>query len=190
MEMGKKISIDSANMMNKVFEVIEACKLFKFDKSKYKIMIHPESYVHSIIRFKSGLIKMILYKTDMKIPIFNTLYNKDKKFFSIADKVDFKKINNLDFKKVDLKRFPSVKLIKKSFISDNSSPIILNASNEVLVNLFLQGKIRFLDIVLIINRIFKDKDFKKYARKKVRSINDIKIVDNWARLKTMNMCVR
>jgi len=189
-KMGKKISIDSANMMNKVFEVIEAWKLFKFDKSKYKIMIHPESYVHSIIRFKSGLIKMILYKTDMKIPIFNTLYNKNKKIFSILDKIDFEKINNLNFKKVDLKRFPSVKLIKKNFMSDDSSPIILNASNEVLVNLFLQGKIRFLDIVATINRIFKDKDFKKYARRKVRSINDIKIVDNWARLKTMNMCVR
>ena len=73
-KMGKKISIDSANMMNKVFEVIEAYKLFKFDKSKYKIMIHPQSYVHSIIRFKNGLIKMILYNTDMKIPISNTLY--------------------------------------------------------------------------------------------------------------------
>ena len=79
-KMGKKISIDSANLMNKVFEVIEACKLFKFDKKKYKIMIHPQSYVHSIIRFKNGLIKMILYNTDMKIPISNTLY-KNKIFF-------------------------------------------------------------------------------------------------------------
>ena len=79
-KMGKKISVDSANMMNKVFEVIEACKLFKFDKSKYKIMIHPQSYVHSIIRFKNGLIKMILYNTDMKIPISNILYEKKKIF--------------------------------------------------------------------------------------------------------------
>ena len=76
-KMGKKISIDSANMMNKVFEVIEAYKLFKFDKSKYKIMIHPQSYVHSIIRFRNGLTKMILYDTDMKIPISNTLYKNN-----------------------------------------------------------------------------------------------------------------
>ena len=75
-KMGKKISIDSANLMNKVFEVIEACKIFKFNKKKYRIMIHPQSYVHSIIRFKNGLIKMILYNTDMKIPISNTLYGQ------------------------------------------------------------------------------------------------------------------
>ena len=79
--MGKKISIDSANLMNKVFEVIEAYKIFNFDKKKYKIMIHPQSYVHSIIRFKNGLIKMILYNTDMKIPISNTLYGKKNNFF-------------------------------------------------------------------------------------------------------------
>ena len=73
---GKKISIDSANLMNKVFEVIEACKIFKFSKKKYRIMIHPQSYVHSIVRFKNGLIKMVLYNTDMKIPISNILYKK------------------------------------------------------------------------------------------------------------------
>jgi 1-deoxy-D-xylulose-5-phosphate reductoisomerase len=75
-KMGKKISIDSANLMNKVFEVFEACKIFKFSKDKYRIMIHPQSYVHSIIRFKNGLIKMILYNTDMKIPISNTIYGR------------------------------------------------------------------------------------------------------------------
>jgi len=73
-KMGKKISVDSANLMNKVFEVVEACKIFKFNEKKYRIMIHPQSYVHSIIRFKNGLIKMILYNADMKIPISNTLY--------------------------------------------------------------------------------------------------------------------
>ena len=72
-KMGKKISVDSANLMNKVFEVVEACKIFKFNKKKYKILIHPQSYVHSIIRFKNGLIKMVLHNTDMKIPISNTL---------------------------------------------------------------------------------------------------------------------
>jgi len=80
-KMGKKISIDSANMMNKFFEIIEACKLFKFNKDKYKILIHPQSYVHSIVHFKNGLIKMILYNTDMKIPISNTIYKKNKSFF-------------------------------------------------------------------------------------------------------------
>ena len=84
-KMGKKISVDSANMMNKVFEVIEAYKFFGFDKKKYKILIHPQSYVHSIIRFKSGLIKMILYNPDMKIPISNILYGKKKSLFKYTE---------------------------------------------------------------------------------------------------------
>ena len=95
-KMGKKISIDSANLMNKVFEVIEAYNLFNFNKNKYKIMIHPQSYVHSIIRFKNGLIKMILYNTDMKIPIANTLY-KNKNFFIKQSKIDIKILNKLNF---------------------------------------------------------------------------------------------
>ena len=187
-KMGKKISIDSANMMNKVFEVIEACKLFKFDKKKYKIMIHPQSYVHSIIRFKNGLIKMILYNTDMKIPISNTIYQNENSFSNIS-KIDIKILNKLNFEKVNINKFPSIKLIKKCLNFDYSTPIIINASNEVLVDLFLREKINFLDIVAIINKIFKDKDFSKYARRKPKTVKEIKIIDNWARLKTTNMCV-
>ena len=163
-KMGKKISIDSANMINKVFEVIEAYKLFKFDKSKYKIMIHPQSYVHSIIRFKNGLIKMILYNTDMKIPISNTLY-KSKKNVLKTSNVEIKHINNLNFQKVNSKTFPSIKLVNKCFTLGLSTPIIINAANEVLVDLFLKGKIGFLDIVKIINKILKHKDFRKNAKR-------------------------
>ena len=188
-KMGKKISIDSANLMNKVFEVIEACKIFKFSKDKYRIMIHPQSYVHSIIRFKNGLIKMILYNTDMKIPISNTLYGR-KNYVSNIKKIDTEILNKMSFQNVNSKRFPSTKLINKCFNSGISTPIIINASNEVLVDLFLKGKIRFLDIVKMINEIFKHKEFKKYARKKAKSVKDIQMTDNWARLKTVNMCVR
>ena len=188
-KMGKKISIDSANLMNKVFELIEAYKFFKFDKSKYKIMIHPQSYVHSIIRLKNGLIKMILYDTDMKIPISNTLYGEKNNLFN-KSQIETKILNKLSFKEVDKKKFPSIKLINKFLKSGYSTPIIVNASNEILVGLFLKGKIGFLDIVKSINRIFKDKDFKKYAKKKPKSVGDIKITDNWARLKTLNMCVK
>jgi len=81
------------------------------------------------------------------------------------------------------------KLIKKCLNSGFSTPIIVNACNEELVNLFLKNKIGFLDIVKTINLIFKDKDFKKHAKKKPKSIKDIKTIDNWARLKTINMCV-
>jgi len=188
-KMGKKISVDSANLMNKVFEVIEACKIFKFDESKYRIMIHPQSYVHSIIRYKNGIIKMILYNTDMKIPIANTLYGGKNSVLN-TKKIDTKVLSKLNFRDASIKDFPALKLINKSLKSGFLAPTIMNACNEVLVSLFLQGKLRFLDIVRIINRIFNDKEFKKYARRKPQTIKDIKIADNWARLKTLAMCVR
>ena len=188
-KMGKKISVDSANLMNKVFEVIEAYKLFGFKKEKYRIIIHPQSYVHSIICFKSGLIKMILYNADMKIPISNILYGRKNKFSNLS-KIKSKVLNDMTFQEVDKKKFPSVKLIKKCFTSGFSTSIVVNASNEVLVGLFLKGKIGFLDIVKTINKIFKDKEFKKYAKTKAGSIKSIKIVDNWARKKALDMCER
>jgi 1-deoxy-D-xylulose-5-phosphate reductoisomerase len=187
-KMGKKISIDSANLMNKVFEVVEACKIFEFSKKKYRIVIHPQSYVHSIIRFKNGLIKMILYNTDMKIPISNTLYGR-RNYVSNLKKVDTRILNKLSFQNVNSNKFPSLKLIDKCLNFGFLAPTIISASNEVLVDLFLAKKIGFLDIVKIVNKIVKDRDFKKYASKKPNSIKDIKIADNWARLKTIAMCV-
>ena len=186
-KMGKKISVDSANLINKVFEVIEAYKLFNFDKNKYKVIIHPQSYVHSIIRFKNGLTKMILYNPDMKIPISNILY-ENKNIYLNNKKIDSKNLNKISFQKVDAKKFPSIHLIKKCLNMGPSTPIIVNASNEVLVKLFLEEKIKFLDIVNTINKIFKDKEFKKYAKRKPNSIKNIINVDSWARLKTLNMC--
>jgi len=188
-KMGKKISTDSANLMNKVFEVIEACKIFNFNSKKYRVVIHPQSYVHSVIRFKNGLIKMILYNTDMKIPISNTLFGKKNEFLNV-EKINTKIFNKNSFFDVNKKRFPSIELIKKILNSGSSTPTIVNASNEVLVDLFLCNKIGFLDIVKTINKIFKDKEFKKYAKRKVKSIKDIKLVDNWARLKTLAISVK
>ena len=188
-KMGKKISVDSANLMNKVFEVIEAYKIFKFNKKKYRIMIHPQSYVHSIIRFKNGLIKMILYNADMKIPISNTLYGR-KNYVSNVKKIDTKVLSKMSFQNVNIKHFPSIKLISRCLNSGLMAPTIVNASNEVLVNLFLNNKIGFLDIVETINEIFKDKEFKKYATRNPASVKDIQMTDNWARLKTFAMCVR
>ena len=187
-KMGKKISIDSANLMNKVFEVIEACRIFKFDKSKYKVVIHPQSYVHSIIRFKNGLIKMILYDTDMKIPISNTLYGSKTIHFN-NKKINTNYLNKISFSKVDIKKFPSIKLIKKCLNLGLSATIIVNASNEILVNLFLEGKIAFLDIVDSIYKVFNDKEFKKYANKKPKTVNEIKLIDYWARTKINDMFI-
>ena len=187
--MGKKISVDSANLMNKVFEVIEAYKIFNFSKYKYRLMIHPQSYVHSIIRFKNGLIKMILYNADMKIPISNTLFGMKNNVQNIK-KIDAKILNKMSFQNVNVKKFPAVKLISKCLDPKSLTPTIVNASNEVLVNLFLAKKIGFLDIVETINKIFKDKDFKKYAKRNPSSLKEIKAADKWARLKTIDMCVR
>ena len=184
--MGKKISIDSANLMNKVFEVIEACRIFKFDKHKYRVVIHPQSYVHSIIRFKSGLIKMILYDADMKIPISNTLYGT-KNIYLNNKKINTNLLSKISFSEVDIKKFPSIKLIDKCLNLGLATSIIVNASNEILVNLFLEGKIGFLDIVGSINKIFKDKEFKKYAKRKPNTVIEIKLIDKWARAKISDM---
>ena len=188
-KMGKKISVDSATLMNKVFEVIEACKFFDFNYKKYKILVHPQSYVHSIIRFKNGLIKMILYNTDMKIPISNILL-KDSISPLKQKNIKTKDLNNIKFYKVDVKKFPSIKLINKCLNLGPSAPIIINASNEVLVNLFLNRKIQFLDIVNTVNKIFKHKDFTKYARRRPETVKEVMLVDKWARLNTLAMCVK
>ena len=104
--------------------------------------------------------------------------------------MEIKKLNNLNFQKINPKKFPSIRLLKRCFTSGPSTPIIINSANEVLVNLFLKGKIGFLDIVKTINGIFKDQDFKKYAKRKPSSVKVIKMADNWARLKTNSMCVK
>ena len=179
-KMGKKISVDSATLMNKVFELIEASKLFKFDINKYRIMIHPQSYVHAIVRYKNGLIKMLLHETDMKIPITNTIFGMNTEIKNTKT-LSSLTLNKLNFFDVDKRRFPSIKLIKKSLNNGHSTPIIMNASNEILVSLFLKKKIKFTDITRILRKIFRHKDFKKYAKKKTNSLEEIYSVDQWAR---------
>jgi len=184
-KMGKKISIDSSNMMNKVFEVIEAHKLFPFNKNKYEIIVHPQSLVHAIVLFKNGQTKFLYHDTDMIIPISNAIYenNIDLKNF-IKKQNDFiTKFKNLKFEKVDKKRFPIVTLLKKSFYN-NSGPIILNASNEVLVQKFINAEISFSSIFKHLKAVLRGKDFKKYAIKKAPTINEIYTIDKWARMKT------
>ena len=110
--MGKKISIDSATMMNKVFELIEAQRIFNLDRAKFKILIHPQSLVHAIVKFDNGLTKLLIHDTDMKIPIFNSIYDKSNKKIN-NKKIDYSSLNNLSFKSIDLKKFPSIKILKK-----------------------------------------------------------------------------
>jgi len=143
-------------------------------------MIHPQSYVHAIIRYKNGLIKMLLHNTDMTIPISNTILGKKTKNNKVNE-LNSSVLDKLRFFDVDEKRYPSIRFVKKCLNSGQSSPIILNASNEILVASFLKNKIKFTDIISILNKIFRHKDFKKYAKKKTNSLVEIYKVDEWAR---------
>ena len=186
--MGKKISIDSSNLMNKILELIEAHRLFSFNPMKYEIIIHPQSLIHAIVIFKNGQSKFLYHETDMKIPISNAIYNNrvdiDK---IIKTKNNFiKNLKNIKFENVDKKRFPIVTLAKEKYLS-KSGPIILNASNEILVDSFIKNKIPYDGIYETLKRVFKDRDFNKYAVKKVPNIDEIYKIDNWARNKTLEI---
>ena len=182
-KMGKKISIDSSTLMNKIFEVIEAHKLFDISYDQIKIIIHPNSLVHAILELKNGIKKFIYHDTSMKIPIANAIFDGelDINFFY---KNTNSKIETLIFKKVNKKIFPSI-LIKKEMSKYPSSGIILNAANEVLVEHFLKEKIHFLDIIKTIMSVLKDDKFKKYAIRKPKNINQIYQIDLWSRNLTL-----
>ena len=170
-KMGRKISVDSATMINKVFEIIEAKKIFDIPYNKLSIIVHPKSYVHAVIKFKNGLTKFVVHDTSMKIPIFNSIYSSKKKI--ISNNLNFKILNNLDFRIVNLKRFPLVRILK--MLPDNSSffETILVSINDILVELFLNNKIKFTDISKKMNKILSVKSFKKYKKIKPKNIEEI-----------------
>ena len=190
--MGKKISVDSSTMMNKVLEVIEAYHLFPFDKKKYQIIVHPQSLIHAIVFFKNGQSKLLFHEPDMRIPIANALYNNKiniKKIIKNKNKINFNMFSDLNFENIDKKKFPIVTLLNDK-IYKNSGPIILNASNEVLVNEFLKKRLTFNSIFPCLKRVFKHKDFKKYAIKRSPNINEIYKIDAWARQVTLKICAK
>ena len=170
-KMGKKISTDSATMINKVFEIIEAKKIFKVSYNKLAIIIHPKSYVHAIIKFKNGLTKIIVHDTNMKIPIFNSLHLSKKMINS--KKLDFNILNNLDFRVANSKKFPLIKVLK--MLPNNTSlfETILVSINDKFVELFLKNKIKFTDISKKMNKMLNLYTFKKYKKIKPKSINEI-----------------
>ena len=182
--MGKKITIDSSTLMNKIFELVEAQKLFDFPQNKFDIIIHPNSLVHAILELKNGIKKFIYHDTSMKIPIANAIYDGQININKIYRKKSKFKFENLCFKEVDKKIFPAITL-KDKVNKYPSAPIILNAVNEVLVEQFLKEKIGFLDINKFIMAILKDKNYKKYAIKKPNNINQINLIDIWARSSTL-----
>ena len=178
-KMGKKISIDSSTLMNKILELVEAQKLFNIPNDKIDIIIHPNSLVHAIVELKNGLSQFIYHDTSMIIPIANALFEGN---LNISD--FYKKKNGLEkkliFTKVNQKIFPIIKL-KKLINKYPSTPIIVNASNEILVEQFLRGKIPFLGISKIIMSVLKDRNYKKNAIKRSENLSQIIKIDSWAK---------
>ena len=170
-KMGKKISIDSATMMNKAFEIIEAKKIFNIPYKKLSIIIHPKSYVHAILKFKNGLTKMIIHDTNMKIPIFNSLYSYNKTIDS--KNLNLKILNNLNFQDIDLNRFPILRILDKLPEKPSLFETVIVSMNDKLVKLFLNNRIKFTDISKKMNSMLELNEFKKFKKLKVTKIDDI-----------------
>ena len=179
--MGKKISVDSATLMNKVLEITEALKLFPFKLKQYEIIIHPDSLIHAIVKLKNGTSVFLHHFPDMKIPIGNALFKNFnyKNFFSQKHK-NYNKIQNLNFLPVNKKRFPAINLVPV-MNSRKSSPIIINAANEIFVDEFLKNNINFNDIVAYLKLVLRDKSYIKTSNLLADSVKNIYIIDNWAR---------
>jgi len=186
--MGKKISIDSATLMNKVFEIIEAKKIFNISYNQLKVLIHPKSYVHALIKFKDGMIKIIAHDTNMIIPIYNSLYY-DKNCFLKTNNIDIKKLNNLSFEKVDFKKFPLIKILSKLSKNDSLFETVIVATNDEFVSLYLNKKIKFNELSNNIYKFINLKEFNKYKLIKPKKIEDIEKLNKNVRLKINQFCI-
>ena len=183
-KMGKKISIDSATMINKIYEVIEAKNIFNISYKKIEILIHPNSYVHAILKFDTGLTKIIVHDTTMQVPIFNTLYSNDNKKLK-SKKIDIDTLNNLNFKKINTKRYPMIKLLNLLPSKHSLFETVVVSANDTLVQLFLDNKIKFTDIQKKLFNIINKKQFINYKNKSPKTIRDIVELNNYVRLKTL-----
>ncbi len=189
-EMGKKISIDSATLMNKIFEVIEAKNIFNIELDKFEILIHPKSYIHAIVKFKNGLIKIVAHETNMKIPIANSIYlGGENKNFIESKKINFEILNSLSLQKVNVKKFPVIKILKSLPKNKSLFDTVLVSINDELVNLFLNNKINFFDISSKICLLTNYPLFLKYKHQKPKNLAQIEKLNEFVRLKTKTLSV-
>tara|TARA_B110000967_G_C18868709_1_gene554163 strand:+ start:277 stop:1440 length:1164 start_codon:yes stop_codon:yes gene_type:complete len=186
--MGKKISVDSATMMNKVFEVIEAKKIFDFKYDQLEILIHPQSYLHAIVKFDNGLTKLLVHDTNMSIPIFNSLY-QEKNDKIKSDCLNIKILNNLKLKQVDLKRYPSIKILNNLQNNDSLFETIIVSANDSLVKKFLKNEIKFTEISKKLIKIINLKEFKKFYKIRPTNIDQIEKLADYVSLKINNTSV-
>jgi 1-deoxy-D-xylulose-5-phosphate reductoisomerase len=169
--MGAKISVDSATMMNKGLELIEAHYLFGLPSERIDILIHPQSIMHSMVEFVDGSVLAQLGSPDMRIPIAFALAWPER-MATPAQRLDLTTIARLDFEVPDLQRFPSLRLARDALEAGGAAPVVLNASNEVAVAGFLAGQIRFPDIVQLVEEALLGPKFDA-----PRSIGDVLEID-------------
>lgn len=180
-EMGKKITIDSASLMNKGLEVIEAHWLFDIPVEKITVQIHPQSVIHSMVEYVDGSIISQMGITDMKIPISYALAYPNRLNLKLPS-LDLSRVGGLTFMAPDPERFPCLQLAYRSIEVGETMPTVLNAANEVAVHALLEGGIRFTDVPLILQRIMEEHEIKI-----VRTIEDILRADQWSRERTKNL---
>ena len=181
-KMGKKITIDSATLMNKVFEVIEAKNIFDIPYKKISILTHPNSYIHSIIKFKNGLTKILAHDPDMRIPIFNSLYfNKSE--ITRTKPVNLHFLNNLKLKNVNTRKFFLIKTIANLPQKSSLYETILITVNDYLVFKFLENKISFKDLMQMIQKFSNLKEFQKFKKIRPKNIEDIYRLRDYVSLK-------
>ena len=186
--MGKKITIDSATMMNKVFEIIEAKKIFDLNYNQLEILTHPKSYLHALVKFNNGLSKLLVHDTNMKIPIFNSIYfNSNKKLKS--KNIDIEALNNLNLKKIDYIRFPITKILNNLSNEDSLFETVIVSANDKLVKLFLNNKIKFTDISNKLLKICSITEFNKFKSIKPKNIEEINNLSDYVSLKIDSMSV-
>ena len=185
--MGKKISIDSATMMNKVFEVIEAQRIFNISYKKIKILIHPESYLHSIVKFNNGITKFLVHDTNMKIPIFNSIYS-NKNASIESNKLNLKIMNNLNLTFPNKKKFPHLTILNKIPKKISLFETVIISANDEIVNQFLSGKIPYIKIYKILSRVINYNKFKKLKKSKPLNLKQIHRLHNYVRLITRSYC--
>jgi 1-deoxy-D-xylulose-5-phosphate reductoisomerase len=176
-KMGNKISIDSATMMNKGLEVIEAHHLFAMPAERIDILVHPQSIVHSMVEYVDGSIIAQLSTTDMKFPIQYSLLYPERTEAPFA-RLDLARIRTLDFLQVDHHRFPAVELAYAAARAGGSAPAVLNAANEIAVARFLGGELPFTGIVEVVSRVL-DRHAGQIAP--IDSLDDALAWDEWAR---------
>jgi 1-deoxy-D-xylulose-5-phosphate reductoisomerase len=182
--MGRKISVDSATMMNKGLEVIEAHWLFDADPSVIEVVIHPQSVIHSMVEYCDGSVLAQLGNPDMRTPIAHALGHPSR-IPSGADYLDLARIGTLEFQSPDVARFPCLRLAYDALKTGAAAVIALNAANEVAVAEFLANRIGFLDIPRLIETAVENTPGQRIA-----TIEDVEAVDRNARALTLSACVR